>query len=158
MPDQKIVPITLAAHGPRFPTLPHDDYTEVMGIVAAYGRLYDDDRIDDFAELLADDAVFYANWPGVAPDEVVGKAALKEFFAGARAYCHTTGVQPRHYATNVILAAATADSAAVTVSMLYAESIPGGAVTVKMVGQYDYVLARRNGRWAIARWSMRYDK
>ncbi len=158
MSDRKIVPIAPAAAGPRFAVPAHEDYAEIMGIVAAYGRFYDDDRLDDFVDLLTDDAVFYANWPGVAPDEVVGKPALREFFTGARAHCHTTGIQPRHYATNVIVTAATSDSAEATVAMLYAESTPGGTPQLKMVGQYDYILAKRAGRWAIAKWSMRYDK
>ena len=158
MADRIIVDISPAAAGARFATLPHDDYAEVMGVIAAYGRFYDDDRIDDFMGLIAEDAVFYPNWPGVAPDEVSGHAILREFFGGARAHARSSGIQPRHHATNVILAKATATSAEASVSMLYAESQAGGTVAVKMVGQYDYQLEKRAGRWLITRWSMRYDK
>lgn len=159
MSDQKIVPVPSApASGPRFAAVPHEDYVEIMGIVAAYGRFYDDDRIDDFVGLLTDDAVYYPNWAGVAPDEVKGKAALREFFAGARDHCTSTGVQPRHCAANVIIAAATADTADVTMTMAYAESTPGPEIGLKQVGQYDYQLVKQNGRWFINRWSMRYDK
>jgi len=158
VPDRVIVDISPAGTGARFSTLPHGDYVEVMGVIAAYGRFYDDDRIDDFMGLIAADAVFYPNWPGIAPDEVSGHATLREFFGGARAHARSSGIQPRHYATNAIVARATATSAEVSVSMLYAESKPGGEVAVKMVGQYDYVLVKRDGRWLISRWSMRYDK
>ncbi len=158
MSDNKIVTIAMPAQGPRFGVLAPADYAEVMGVVAAYGRLYDDGRIDDFADLLTDDAVYYPNRPGVAPDVVTGKENLRAFFATARAHCDATGILPRHYATNVIIANASADSAEVTVSMLYAESAPGGAVALKMIGQYDYILTKADGRWSIARWSMRYDK
>ncbi|MFO1376712.1 MAG: nuclear transport factor 2 family protein [Steroidobacteraceae bacterium] len=158
MPDRIIVDISPAGTGARFATLPHDDYAEVMGVIAAYGRYYDDDRIDDFMGLIAGDAVYYPNWPGVAPDEVSGHETLRGFFGGARAHARSNGVQPRHYATNVILAKATPTSAHASVSMLYAESQAGGAVAVKMIGQYDYQLEKRAGRWLITRWSMRYDK
>ncbi len=158
MPDHKVTTIAMATAGARFAALPHDDHAEVMGVIAAYGRFYDDGRMDDFANLLADDAVYYPNWPGVAPEVVSGRAELRAFFAAARAHCDATGVQPRHYATNVILTRASSDRAEATVSMLYAESTPGGAVAVKMIGQYDYVLTKADGRWSIARWSMRYDK
>ncbi len=158
MVDPVIVDVTPAARGARFATLSHEDHAEVMGVIAAYGRFYDDDRIDDFVALLAEDAVYYPNWPGVAPDEVSGHATLREFFAGARMHARSSGIQPRHYATNAIIARATSTSAEVSVSMLYAESKPGGEVAVKMVGQYDYVLVKRDGRWLISRWSMRYDK
>lgn len=159
MSDHKIVSIPSApASGPRFAVLPHEDYAEIMGIAAAYGRLYDDDRVDDFVDLLTDDAVFHANIPGAVPDEVQGKEALKGFFGGAREICNNTNVQPRHYATNVIIANASADTAEVTVTMAYAESTAGGALEFKMVGQYDYHLVKQSGRWSIARWSMRYDK
>ena len=158
MADRIIVDVTPAARGPRFGALPHEDHAEVMGVIAAYGRFYDDDRMDDFMALLAEDAVYYPNWPGIAPDAVSGHATLREFFAGARAHARSSGIQPRHYATNAIIARATATSAEVSVSMLYAESKPGGEVAVKMVGQYDYQLEKRDGRWLISRWSMRYDK
>lgn len=158
MPDRIIVDISPAGTGARFATLPHDDYAEVMGVIAAYGRYYDDDRIDDFMGLIAGDAVYYPNWPGVAPDEVSGHETLRGFFGGARAHARSNGVQPRHYATNVILAKAAPTSAHASVSMLYAESQAGGAVAVKMIGQYDYQLEKRAGRWLITRWSMRYDK
>jgi len=158
VPDRIIVDISPAGTGARFATLPHDDYAEVMGVIAAYGRYYDDDRIDDFMGLIAGDAVYYPNWPGVAPDEVSGHETLRGFFGGARAHARSNGVQPRHYATNVILAKATPTSAHASVSMLYAESQAGGAVAVKMIGQYDYQLEKRAGRWLITRWSMRYDK
>jgi hypothetical protein len=158
MADRIIVNITPAPGGARFAALPHEDHAEVMGVIAAYGRFYDDDRIDDFMDLLTDDAVYYPNWPGVAPDEVTGRATLRDFFAGARQHARSSNVQPRHYATNAIIAKATATSAEVSVSMLYAESKPGGETAVKMIGHYDYVLVKRNGRWLISRWSMRYDK
>ena len=158
MTDRIIVDIGPAATGARFAVLPWADHAEVMGVIAAYGRYYDDDRIDDFMGLIAEDAVYYPNWPGVAPDEVSGHETLRGFFGGARAHARSNGVQPRHYATNVILARATATSAGASVSMLYAESQAGGAVAVKMVGQYDYQLEKRAGRWLITRWSMRYDK
>ena len=158
MPARKIVTLPSApASGPRFPVLPHEDYAEIMAIVAAYGRLYDDDRVDDFIDLLAEDAVFHPNRPGVVPEEICGRETLREFFRQSRAGYHTRGVQPRHYATNVIIASATAAAAEVTVSMAYAESRPGGGVELKLVGQYDYHLVKRSGRWSIARWSMRYD-
>ena len=159
MSDHKLALIPSApASGPRLAALAHEDYAEVLGVVACYGRFYDDDRIDDFIGLLTEDAVFHPNWPGVAPEYVSGRAALKEFFGGARAQCNADNIQPRHYTTNVVVCAATADSAEVTASMAYAESTPGGNVALKMIGQYDWVLVKRDGRWSIARWSMRYDK
>mgnify|MGYP002637114994 FL=1 len=159
MSDNKIVSIPSApASGPRFAAVPHEDYAEIMGVAAAYGRFYDDDRIDDFIDLLTDDAVFHANIPGAVPDEVQGREALKGFFGGARETCNTTNVQPRHCTTNVIIANASADAAEVTVTMAYAESTDGGALEFKMIGQYDYHLVKQSGRWSIARWSMRYDK
>lgn len=159
MSDHKIVSVPSApASGPRFAVLPHDDYAEIMGIAAAYGRFYDDDRVDDFMDLLTDDAVFHANIPGAVPDEVQGKEALKEFFGGARASCNDTNVQPRHHTTNVIVASASTDTAEVTAAMAYAESTEGGACEFKMIGQYDFHMVKQAGRWSIARWSMRYDK
>ncbi len=156
--SQGIGAIKLAASGAHLATLGADDRAQINDVLALYGRLYDDNRIDDFMALIAEDATFYPNWPGVAPDEVSGHETLRGFFGGARAHARSNGVQPRHYATNVILAKATPTSAHASVSMLYAESQAGGAVAVKMIGQYDYQLEKRAGRWLITRWSMRYDK
>ena len=158
MSDRIIVNIAPAATGARFAMLPYEDHAEVMGVIAAYGRFYDDDRIDDFMNLIADDAAYHPNWPGLAPEEISGRSRLREFFAGARAHARTSNVQPRHYATNVILAKATATTVEASVGMLYAESKPGGEVALRMIGQYDFILTRREGRWLITRWSMRYDK
>lgn len=158
MQDKKIVSVGPASSGPRFALLDPQDRAEIDGLVAAYGRYYDDGAIDDFMGLIAPDACFYPNWPGVAPDEVKGAEALRVFFGAARAQCNETGTQPRHFATNVIIARATATTAEVSVSMLYAESRPGVPAELKMVGQYDYHVEKREGRWFITRWSMRYDK
>ena len=159
MSDNKIVSIPSApVSGSRFAAVPHEDHAEIMGIAAAYGRFYDDDRIDDFLDLLTDDAVFHANMPGALPDEVQGREALKGFFGGAREICNTTNVQPRHCTTNVIIANASTNSAEVTVTMAYAEATDGGALEFKMIGQYDFHLVKQSGRWSISRWSMRYDK
>lgn len=158
MSDKKIVSLSPSSAGRRFAALPHDDYVEIQAVVACYGRFYDDDRIDDLVDLMTEDAVFYPNWPGVAPEQVSGKAALREFFAGARAHCSTTNIQPRHHATNIIIAAGSANETNVSAGMLYAESSPGAEPTLKLVGQYDYVLVKHDDRWSIARWSMRYDK
>lgn len=158
MQDMRIALPNPAHAGPRFPVLAADDHQQIMAIIAAYGRFYDDDRISDFMDLFVENAVFFPNWPGVAPDKVVGREALEPFFAGARAICYDQQVQPRHYATNVIITEADGDNAAVTVAMLYAESRQGGACEVKMVGQYDYVLTKIDNRWSISQWSMRYDK
>lgn len=159
MSEQKIVPVPPApASGPRYAVVPHEDYVEIMGVIAAYGRFYDDDRIDDFMGLLTDDALFYPNWPGVAPDEVQGREALSEFFGGARDVCTNANVQPCHIATNTIIATATADTADVTTGMTYAETAIGGALDIKTVGHYDFQLVKERGRWSIKRWSMRYDR
>lgn len=155
---QGIGAIVLAPTGARLAQPSAEDRAQIQDVIALYGRLYDDNRVDDFMTLIAEDATFYPNWPGVAPDEVSGHATLREFFAGARAFAASSGANPRHYATNVLITRADAASAEATVSMLYAESSAGGAVVVKMVGHYDYALVKRNGRWLIHRWSMRYDK
>lgn len=146
-----------AATGPRFSALPHEDYTEVLAVLYGYGRFYDDDRLDEFMDLLADDAAFYPNWPGVAPEELHGKAALSEFFHGARAYCTANGIQPRHAPSAPIVTATGADFADAGLNMFYAEWSKAGGTVLKMVGQYDFQLRKQNGRWRIARWSMRYD-
>jgi hypothetical protein len=156
--SQGIGTIELAASGAHLATAGADDRAQIHDVLALYGRLYDDHRIDDFMTLIAADATFYPNWPGVAPEQVSGHAALKEFFAGARAFATSSHVQPRHFATNVLITRADATSAEATVSMLYAESSPGGVVALKMLGQYDYGLVKRDGRWLLHRWSMRYDQ
>lgn len=158
MEDKVIVSVGPAVSGPRFALLDPQDRAEIEGLVAAYGRYYDDGAIDDFVGLIADDACFYPNWPGVAPEEVSGIEALRAFFTAARGQCDGTGPRPFHLATNVLIPRATATTAEVSVTMLYTEVLPGGAPEVKMVGQYDYHVEKRNGRWFIVRWSMRYVK
>jgi hypothetical protein len=158
MPDRKIVVMQPAADGPRFAVLPPEDHAEIHGLLAAYGRFFDDGAIDDFMGLIADDAIFYPNWPGVAPDVVEGAAALREFFVGAYGHPIAKGAKPYHQATNVIIVRATATTAEASVTMQYAEFTPGKAPELLMVGQYDFQLEKRDGRWFIACWSMRYEK
>ncbi len=158
MTDKILAPLQPARTGPRFPVLPAEDHQQVMALLDAYGRLYDDDLMDDFMDLFEDDAVFHPNWPAMAFDKVVGRAALRPFFEGARAGAREQHVRPRHFMTNRIVTEADAASALVTASMLYVEHRDGHLPEVKMVGQYDYRLRKRDGRWSIAEWSMRYDK
>lgn len=148
---------SLAPTGSRLPQLEWADHCQISDIVALYGRLYDDGRIDDFMGLFTPDAIFHPNWPGVAPDRVVGTADLTSFFAAARAGSTTQGVMPRHATTNVLIRATGAGRAEATLSMLYTES-RGSEVMVRMVGQYDFSFVRIDGRWFIDQWSMRYDK
>jgi hypothetical protein len=156
MPAAAIARIMIGPHGPRFASLGFEDSEEIYGVLKAYGRLYDDDRLDDFLSLLTENAVFYPNWPGSAPDEVSGKEAIADWFGGGRQAASSNGVTPHHYATNMLITSAGDDTAEATVSMLYAESVHGKA-EVKMLGQYDYALVKQQGRWFISRWSMRYD-
>ncbi|GGC16787.1 hypothetical protein GCM10011371_00270 [Novosphingobium marinum] len=144
--------------GLALPVLPIDDYQLIMGTVACYGRMYDDDRIDDFMSLIAPDALFRPNWPGVAPDTVEGADNLRPFFTEARAACHSQNMQPRHYTTNVVITSYDGETAGVSANMLYTEFTEEGGAQLKMVGQYDFRLRKDEGRWRIAEWSMRYDK
>ena len=102
MPDRIIVNIAPAATGARFAVLPPEDYAEVMGVIAAYGRFYDDERIDDFMGLIAADAVYHPNWPGVAPEELSVHTLLRAFFGGAVAPALGSSIQPRHPPTTAI--------------------------------------------------------
>lgn len=157
MSATQIGPIVIRAHGPRFARLSYEDREEIYGVLHAYGRLYDDNRMDDFLGLLTDEAVFYPNWPGMAPDEVRGITALGEFFCSWRDHAVQNDIECHHYATNVLITHADEDSAQATLSMLYAE-FADGEPEIKMTGQYDYQLVKQDGRWFIDRWSMRYDK
>lgn len=148
--------LSLAAQGPRLAALDWADHCQVHDVLALYGRLYDDDRIDDFLKLLTPDALFHPNWAGVAPERVAGIADLAAFFKGARGAATADGVQPRHLATNILVAAEGEGRAFATLTMLYVES-RGAEVACRMVGQYDYRLVRIDGRWLISEWSMRYD-
>ena len=156
MPDAGMSRIVIAPQGRRFASLGYEDSEEIYGVLKAYGRLYDDDVLDDFLGLFTQNAVFYPNWPGFAPAEVSGKKAIADFFGGRRQVASSNGVTPHHYATNMLITSAGDDTAEATVSMLYAESVHGKA-EVKMLGQYDYALVKQQGRWFISRWSMRYD-
>lgn len=156
--NRKIVAMQPAVDGPRFAVLPPEDRAEIQGLLAAYGRYYDDGAIGDFMGLIAEDAVFYPNWPGVAPDKVEGSSALREFFAGVLDHTLSKGARPHHQATNIIIVRATATTAEASVAMHYAESVPGQSPELLMVGQYDYHLEKRGGRWFITCWAMRYDK
>ena len=157
MSTTEIGQFAIKPHGPRFAQLSYEDREEIHGVLSAYGRLYDDNRMDDFLGLLTDEAVFYPNWPGMAPEEVCVKTALGEFFGSWRNLTAQNSVEPHHFATNVIITNADEATAQATVSMLYTEST-GGKPEVTMTGQYDYSLVKQEDRWFIDGWSMRYDK
>lgn len=157
MSEHKIVDATPAPQGPRYATLPPEDVAEIHGVLAAYGRYYDDGALDDFMGLIADDAVFYPNWPGVLPEVVEGAPALRALFDAAYHGPVDKGGLPRHAATNMLIVRAAADTAEATVAMHYYEKFPGKPPELLMIGQYDFHLAKRAGRWIITCWAMRYD-
>ena len=153
----KIVDVAPAPHGPRFAILSPEDAAEIHGMLAAYGRYFDCGALDDFMGLIAEDAVFYPNWPGVLPEVVEGATALRALFDAAYQGPIDKGAVPRHSATNVMIVRATVDTAEATVAMHYYEKFPGKPPELLMIGQYDFHLAKRAGRWIITRWAMRYD-
>ena len=155
MPASDMSRIAIGPQGRRFASLGYEDTEEIYGVLKAYGRLYDDDLLDDFLGLFTQDAVFFPNSPGSSPAEVSGKEAIADFFRGGRQVASSNGVMPHHYATNMLITSAGDHTAEATVSMLYAESVHGKA-EVKLLGQYDYALVKQQGRWFISRWSMRY--
>lgn len=133
-----------------------DDRSNIIDLVSAYTRLYDEGQMDEFVSLFAEDVVVHPNFGSAMPEKVQGKNAVESFYRAARKQAHDAGTHPRHFSTNHLFTAFAKTHADIVVGMLYAE-FANGRAELKFIGKYQFSVAQGADGWRIKAVSIKYD-
>jgi uncharacterized protein (TIGR02246 family) len=113
-----------------------EDHEQIRRTLGAYGRLCDDGRFDEWAELFTEDARL--GFPG---QEAEGRDAIKTLMERVQ----PAEARGKHVTANSLIDV-DGSAAAVTTDYLFVRTTPAGPAIVA-VGRYHDRLVRRDGRW-----------
>ncbi|MER5185272.1 nuclear transport factor 2 family protein [Streptomyces sp. NPDC002896] len=124
----------------------HEEAVEsVRDAIGAYCHALDDGRVDDLVALFTADGV--SALPGMEPVE--GHDALRQLYRGL-----TPQAPQRHLVVNTVVTEQGDRATALSDLVFLARGESGWAVS--LVGRYEDVLRRENGRWRFARRSLSF--
>ncbi len=135
-----------------------EDRCAIHDTLAAYGATFDNDNLAAFGKLIAQDAVVRLPSAGSFIEQARGHDALMALFGGIRTDLRNSGLQPRHYVSNILIRACDGARAEADAYLLYTEyDSASGDTKVVRGGIYSFALVKRDGAWLLHDWAVKYD-
>jgi ketosteroid isomerase-like protein len=126
---------------------------DIQDLHSEYVWANDRGDVDAILDCFVPDGVF---WTNSGADAVVGRPALREFFARAQAYRAGLGQQPRHLVGNLLVERADGRVVARAYMTLVVTEADGTA-GIACTGWYRDSIVRSDGRWRFAERRLTFD-